>query len=272
MTMAGGQVVVATSVGKRGVPAVRNSAAILRLLRSDDGAPHTMTSIARGLGLNGSTCHNLLKTLEDEGFVAFDSTTRTYDLGLALVDLASGIDGHSKVIQAAEAPASAYNRSSRLACFLLCKSQDKFLVLHKVESLHPIKVTIDVGTYFAMTTPALLKTYLAWQDPGIVTAFLKEQRLPRFTPNSITEDDKFVSELAEVRTKGYALSLREYHPDHHAITVPIFDRTGKPAYYFLTVGFANDLPDPVLLEYAGYLNSAADEVTARIRGHHPVAA
>lgn len=255
---------------KGAVPAVRNVAAILRLLRSDPGSHRTMTSIARTLGLNGSTCHNLLKTLESEGFVSYDPKMRNYDLGLALIDLASGMGGHAKVVQTAANAASAFNASCGMACFLVVKAREHFLVLHKVESVHAIKVTIDVGTYFPLAASALLKVYLAWQRPETVAEFLRDPGLPHFTPGSVTEPETFVAGLADVRASGFGLSLREYHPDHHAIAAPIFDGQGMPAYYFLTIGFANDLADPVLLEeYAGYLKNAADEVTRRTNGRNP---
>ena len=45
---------------------MQSALAILEFLRSVDNEPMTLSAIARGTGLNVSTCFNILKTLETE--------------------------------------------------------------------------------------------------------------------------------------------------------------------------------------------------------------
>ena len=67
----------------------------LRILRhlAAQGTAEGVTTIARATGVNGSTCYNILRTLVAEGVVIFDPATKTYRLGLGLVELAVGVLG-----------------------------------------------------------------------------------------------------------------------------------------------------------------------------------
>ncbi|MDE8654516.1 IclR family transcriptional regulator [Novosphingobium album (ex Liu et al. 2023)] len=69
------------------VKPVSNAINILRFLAAE-GRPATSTQIARHLGINASTCFNILRTLAHEGMVSFDNVAKTYGIGLELGKLA----------------------------------------------------------------------------------------------------------------------------------------------------------------------------------------
>jgi DNA-binding IclR family transcriptional regulator len=72
------------------VPSARNAARIVRrLAQAPDGL--RLVEIARELGINTSTCLNILRTLVDEGFVDLASSGRSYRLGLGLLGLMSEV-------------------------------------------------------------------------------------------------------------------------------------------------------------------------------------
>jgi DNA-binding IclR family transcriptional regulator len=68
-------------------PAVNRAISILRVLAD---APDRLgvNAIARALGIVPSTCHHILRALEEEGFVVLDPTEKRYAIGLGLVTLA----------------------------------------------------------------------------------------------------------------------------------------------------------------------------------------
>lgn len=78
---------VQVMVGKP-VGAVVSAVRILRLLAKAQGAMRG-SRIARNLGLNTSTCFNILQTLAAERLVRYDPETKRYRLGYGLLDLAS---------------------------------------------------------------------------------------------------------------------------------------------------------------------------------------
>ena len=69
------------------VGAVTNAARILGHLGAAQ-TPLRLTQISRPLGINTSTCLNILRTLVAEGFVRIDGAAKTYGLGRRIVELA----------------------------------------------------------------------------------------------------------------------------------------------------------------------------------------
>ncbi|HEY2359446.1 MAG TPA: helix-turn-helix domain-containing protein [Phenylobacterium sp.] len=69
------------------VGAVDNAMAIISHLAGAD-RPLKLTQISRDLGINGSTCLNILRTLESHGMVSLDPRDKTYVNGPELLNLA----------------------------------------------------------------------------------------------------------------------------------------------------------------------------------------
>lgn len=66
---------------------VSNAIGILKHL-GRSGNAETVTHIARTLNINTSTCFNILRTLVAEGMLVFEESSKTYSVGLGVVQLA----------------------------------------------------------------------------------------------------------------------------------------------------------------------------------------
>src|SRR5476651_1754526 len=77
------------------VGAVTNAARILGHLGAAQ-MPLRLTQISRPLGINNSTCLNILRTLVAEGFVRADGAAKTYGLGRRIVELARDALNHGE--------------------------------------------------------------------------------------------------------------------------------------------------------------------------------
>jgi DNA-binding IclR family transcriptional regulator len=71
------------------VKPVDNAIRILRYL-SSSGRAFTLTRIARELGINSSTCFNILRTLTAAHMIELDAESKTYSTGVGVLDLAGG--------------------------------------------------------------------------------------------------------------------------------------------------------------------------------------
>ncbi len=80
------------------VPAVVSAVKILGELRRIGEAGATQTELVRATGLSKSSMHNLLSTLEGEGFVSRDARTSEYRLGPALITLGAAATGQTRLI------------------------------------------------------------------------------------------------------------------------------------------------------------------------------
>lgn len=78
--------------GQKLVPAVQNAMLIMRLLAAR-GEPMGATQIARETGLNVSSAFNILRTLSREGIVSFNPESKTYRIGMGLLEFAAPLLG-----------------------------------------------------------------------------------------------------------------------------------------------------------------------------------
>jgi len=74
------------------VPAVARAVRILRYLERQGARGATLAQIHRTLALNKSTCHNILKTLEQCGFLEYSPLSKKYELGHAIFELGISFD------------------------------------------------------------------------------------------------------------------------------------------------------------------------------------
>src|SRR5207248_704067 len=69
----------------RPAPGAERVVAVLNFLTAHPDESFTLSELARRLGLNKATCHALLMTLTEAGYVLRHPTRMTYMLGPALV-------------------------------------------------------------------------------------------------------------------------------------------------------------------------------------------
>lgn len=182
---------MATAPQKR-VPAVTNAVAVLEFLRVRDNEPQTLSDIARATSINMSTCFNILKTLEDGQILAFDPSTKTYRLGLYLAELGALVDEQRQAARLVMEEIRRVIDIIGLGCFLMTMNhREEFVVLDKIDSSHPIRVTIDVGTRFPATGAVAAKAWFAWASDDVISDLIERHGLPGYTARSITDAEAF---------------------------------------------------------------------------------
>lgn len=256
------------------VPAVRNAVAILRYLQARGNRPATMSEIAATLDMNGSTCFNTLKTLEAAGFLGYDAATKSYRLGLGLIDLAASVDGHGEVMELAMSAARRLADQVDLTVVLLrmVPGDSEFVVIDKAEPSKPFKFTLSRGERFPANSPVLAKAYFAWMEESVIDRMIERLGLPAFTRNSITDPQAFKAELQDVRARGFATSFGEFYPQKHTIAAPIFDRAGRVTHIMMVVALSSEMRPKLARQYGFSLCSVTEEVTHQVGGSYPTAA
>jgi DNA-binding IclR family transcriptional regulator len=252
------------------VPAVANALALLEALRVAGNEPRSLSELARTTSMNVSTCFNILKTLEDRHVVTFDPSTKTYRLGLYLAELGALVDEQRQSARLAMEEARRISDALDLGCFLMSRNdRDEFVVLDKVESPNPIRVTIDVGAAFPPTGAVAAKAWFAWASDEAVANLVERYGLADFTAHSITDAEAFRHDLETVRRLGYSTSVGEYYPDHNAVGAAVYAWDHEPQLLFVVVGTTGQLSGVELERAGAEVAAAAARATKSIGGRHP---
>ena len=224
---------------------------------AEAGGECTLTELSRRTQLNISTCHHLLSTLVQRGYVAKVPVRRSYALGARIHYLCNA--SLQVGLPARAAPfIERINERTGETVHLAVLQGDAMMKIAKRESRHAVRV--DTGTLGKSDAPhatATGKAMLAWLPEDDMRRVLSNG-LPRFTPKTITEWPALIEALRQVRRNGYAIDDEEYQPGVICIGAPIRDHNGA------VVG-AISASTPTMRAKDDHLALVREQVTAAVR-------
>ncbi|TMD94124.1 MAG: IclR family transcriptional regulator [Chloroflexi bacterium] len=171
-----------------------------------NGAPAKL--LAREAGVQLGTAYHLLRTLVHEGYV-----TRLADGCYVLSDRVASLLAHSRHQAALNRvrPALALLRDEVRAAAYLCLYEDGEIVVREiVDGPTTPRVDVWVGFHDAGHATALGKCVLASLDPELRSEYLARHKLNDLTPNTITDPDRLLRELAAHEADGLTMDHEEY--------------------------------------------------------------
>lgn len=223
--------------------------------------------VATALGLNASTCHEVLKTLVHGGYLGYDGESREYSIGPAIATMAVKGLSTDTMIAAARPALRQWVRETQFTAFLARWLPDNtVLIVDKVESTKEIKMTVEVGQRFPPTAAALGKSFMAFMDPTELKDVLHSIDLPAYTSRSISDREKWNAELDRVRKLGWSESSREFYSSTNAVVSPVFDPAERVQFVIGTLAAATDLTDEKLSEYGAKMRDLAIDVQVKMFG------
>lgn len=226
-----------------GVPAKRDSAVksltkALDLLNymGKQRHPVGVTELALEMDLNKSAVHRLLKTLEASGFVDRNPATRRYFLGPRLFVLGKVYEGTVALRGLARPVMERLARRMGEAVHLMVPAPPEdgwpsIILLDKVESTFQLTITPSPGAVSPAHCTAGGKVLLAFAMGGALDRL--EGPLPRHTAHTITDLATLQTELAQIRSAGYAADCEELEVGLTCVAAPVFD--GEKAVAALSV-------------------------------------
>jgi IclR family acetate operon transcriptional repressor len=206
--------------GNGGVQSVERALELLEAL-ADPGEPRGVSELRRATGLPLATIHRLLATMAARGYVRQDTTTHKYTLGSHLIRLGEAATrqfsrfSHPYLAELMEVSGETAN----LAVF---EGGQVAYVAQVPSRHHRVRMFTEVGRRVLPHTSGVGKVVLAFRPRGEVEALLARTGLPRRTPRTITELDRFLAELDTVARQGYAIDSGEEEVGVRCLAVPVF--------------------------------------------------
>jgi len=223
--------------------------------------PQRVTELSRELGMAKSNVHRLLHSLMALGHVRQDEQG-LYHASIRLWELGSRIAWRLPVQRAAG------DHLKRLAA--ACAEETQLAILdgmdvvfiQAIEALHPVRVGPALGRRVAMHCASGGKAILAYQSEAMIRAVARQ--LHAFTPRTITTSERLRAELADIRRRGYAMNLGEWHHGTHGIAAPITEPDGRIAAAVSVVGPAERMQAKKLRSLAPLVVDCAAAITLHL--------
>ncbi len=176
--------------------------------------------LAKELGLNRSTVHRMLHTLEVLGYVArhqdgyFRLTFHLFEIGNSVLHSHNLMDpAHRSLLQLSHATGYTVNHA--------VLHHDQTLYIDKVSPQTYLHIDRSIGETEPLHCTSLGKVLLAFQPEEERERILGTMELPALTPRTITDRSQLREELRRVRSSGYAVDDQELTMELRCVAAPV---------------------------------------------------
>lgn len=209
-----------------GIQALDRAFLILDVM-ADAGGEAKLTEIAATAGLNISTCHHLISTLHNWGYVARGPNSRSYVLGSRILHLSAACLRQVDLPRRAQSFVDRLNDQIQEAVQLaIMQGTNLVNVLHR-EARHAVRVDAGLGgNANAAHAAATGKAILAWLPPTELDRIVADKGLTAFTPNTITDIEALKEELRLTRRRGFSIDREEFRLGVICLGAAIRDHAG----------------------------------------------
>ncbi len=184
-------------------------------------------ALARQLGMNATSAHNMCHTLCDRGYLWQDPASKRFQPGLALVLLARNGQVWHRLVADAEPIVLRCQQELRESILLATINSTEIITL----TYHPSSQALRVHEPHTMGPraygTAVGKVLLSALNGEELTRYARLFPPQRFTDNTITDLERIRTELQGVRDRGYGQTHDELTLGVSAVAVPIVGPDGQ---------------------------------------------
>lgn len=235
---------------------------LVRLLEVVADQPGTLTAVSARAGLSEPTALRYLNSMVGHGLVERDPLTRQFRVAARLYLLAKralgGGDFMGRAIQSMQRLVDDIGETVNLGL----RSGSDLIVVHAIESRHPIRMGAAIGEPDSWHASALGKAVLSTLEPAEARRILAGTELVAHTSHTITDPGALLAELARVARVGHAVDDEEFAEGMRCVAVPIRSDAG-PAMYAMSISGPTTRVTPDVV--AGHAQRLAAEVE-QLRG------
>jgi DNA-binding IclR family transcriptional regulator len=251
----------------RGIPgkpvgAVVAAAKVLRTLHASE-RPLNASEVARAAGLHRGTAYNILRTLQTEGFVGYDETTRSYGVSLHILELAYGVLRRSGLMDLARPLMHAVSEAHGASVYL-CKvvGPSSLLLLDWVGAAFRSDLYVTVGRQYpapAGASGVIMAAFGNGSEAELEARFAQVEwyRKPSFA--------EFLTRVEEARKAGFAVDRGTLFQGITLVSVPVLSPSWELLLILTAAGHAHDLDAGTLGPLSRAMQSAAARLSESVR-------
>ncbi|MFZ5510609.1 MAG: IclR family transcriptional regulator [Pseudomonadota bacterium] len=183
--------------------------------------PMPLNELAQQAGVPVSSCHGLVQTLLERGYLYWVSRRKDIYPTRRLLDVAQTIVRHDPFLERME-PFLHELRDRTEETVILGKRQgDSVLYLEVVPGRHTIRYTANPGERKPLHSSSIGKLMLGSLPGQELDRWLASHRLTAITANTIVDPERLRADLEESRRRGYFMTQGENVADVTAVAVPL---------------------------------------------------
>ena len=201
----------------QGAQAALRAVRLLKLF-TNERPEMSLAEISRASGLNKTTTHRLLRALQSESLIDRNPATSAYSLGAGLMALGVQALASSDLRRRVRPVLRTLARETGETATLEVPFEDSMLILDEVAGNHVIGAAGNIGTRWPIHATSTGKAWLAFDEAGIERL---ASELKALTGSTLTDRDALKPQLAEIRRRGYAITVDEVEDGFTAVATII---------------------------------------------------
>jgi IclR family pca regulon transcriptional regulator len=230
-----------------------------------------LSELAEQAAFDKATTHRLARILVRYGCLVQDDETRRYRLGVRVLDLGfaylAGIDLRERALPYMQELAREFGGSVSLAQL---DGADIVYLERIPASQWMVSLEMRVGSRVPAHGTSMGKALLAGLTDAQVRALLQGRKLQPLTARTITTTKQLLGQLAEIRSRGFALNDEETVIGLRSVAAAIRGHQGAPmAAVNVAVPTAQCSMERLVFEVAPRVAEAAAAISAQLGGVVP---
>ncbi|MDQ2625150.1 MAG: IclR family transcriptional regulator [Actinomycetota bacterium] len=170
----------------------------------------SIEDVADELGVHKSSASRLLATLRKLGWVSSNDARTSYTLGHRLIGIGQAAVPDIGMEQALATAAALRELTGETVHLSVPDTvRHQMLVIARVDSKSPLRVTQPVGSLDPLHSTAVGKVYLASLADDVLDDMIGSLPLDQFAPSTITTTAQLRAEIDRVRAQGFAINAGE---------------------------------------------------------------
>ena len=192
----------------------------VRLLKifSNERPEMSLAEISVSSGLNKTTTHRLLRALQSEALIERNAGTGAYSLGPGLMALGVQALSSSDLRRRVRPMLRKLAQQTGETATLEVPVENSMLILDEVAGRHVVGAAGNIGTRWPIHATSTGKVWLAFDESGIDRL---GENLQALTPKTQISKDDLPALCAEIRRRGYAVTVDELEDGFTAVATVI---------------------------------------------------
>jgi DNA-binding IclR family transcriptional regulator len=209
-------------------------------------APLSLEQMCAHTGLPKSTAFRIIVNLLQGHYLV--ETEKGYWLGLKMLRFGALVEEKLDLVQQASPFLLQLRDQVNETIHLAVLDGDlRVVYLEKLSTQHAVGLMMSrVGSTAPMHCTALGKAMAAFRPEDEICDWIRTHGLKPVTEATITDEDVFLHELHEVRSRGYTIDNGEFEASVRCVAAPIRDRTGTVIAAISISGPDTRMPVPLI--------------------------
>jgi DNA-binding IclR family transcriptional regulator len=223
-----------------------------------------ISEVARTVGINKSTVQRIINTLAKYGYLQKVPPAPVYRLGLKFLQVSTIVLERIDLRNLARPSLEALRDRTGETVHLMVLDKDMGVYLDAVESRRITRVVSTLGSRDELHSSAVGKALLAFLPEAQVDELIKDKKLEKKTPRTITDPALLKYDLKLIRERGYTVDDEEGELGTRCVGAPIFDHAHQVIASISVAAPAERLDTRKIPEVANLVMETARAISGRL--------